>query len=69
MAANVALLWGNKSFAFNMQAKPCEPNVALKDHLHREKISRYYSKMSFLVQIKFITEDSEQTRIQILILN
>ena len=29
----------------------------------------YYSKTSFLVQIKFITEDSEQTHIQILILN
>ncbi len=28
-----------------------------------------YSKMSFLVQIKFITEDSEQTHKQILILN
>jgi hypothetical protein len=28
-----------------------------------------YSKMSFLVLIKFITEDSEQTHIQILILN
>ncbi len=29
----------------------------------------FYSKMSFLVQIKFITEDSEQTHLQILILN
>ncbi len=28
-----------------------------------------YSKTSFLVQIKFITEDLEQTHIQILILN
>ena len=28
-----------------------------------------YSKTSFLVQIKFITEDSNQTHIQILILN
>ncbi len=28
-----------------------------------------YSKTSFLVQIKFIAEDSEQTDIQILILN
>ncbi len=28
-----------------------------------------YSKTSFLVQIKFITEDSEQANIQILILN
>jgi hypothetical protein len=28
-----------------------------------------YSKMSFLVQIKFITDDSEQTHKQILILN
>jgi hypothetical protein len=28
-----------------------------------------YSKASFLVQIKFITEDSEQTQTQILILN
>jgi hypothetical protein len=28
-----------------------------------------YSKACFLVQIKFITEDSEQTHIQILILN
>ncbi len=29
----------------------------------------FYSKTSFLVQIKFITEDSEQTHKQILILN
>ncbi len=28
-----------------------------------------YSKMSFLVQIKFITEDSEQTQTQTLIIN
>jgi hypothetical protein len=33
------------------------------------KIVRIYSKTSFLVQIKFITEDSEQTQTQILILN
>ena len=29
----------------------------------------YYSKTSFLVQIKFITEDSEQTQTQTLIIN
>ena len=28
-----------------------------------------YSKTSFLVQIKFITEDSEQTQTQTLIIN
>ena len=32
-------------------------------------LGTWYSKTSFLVQIKFITEDSEQTHIQMLILN
>jgi hypothetical protein len=35
----------------------------------KNTLAYYYNKMSFLVQIKFITEDSNQTHIQILILN
>jgi hypothetical protein len=34
-----------------------------------QKSERQYSKTSFLVQIKFITEDSEQTQTQTLIIN
>ncbi len=34
-----------------------------------QNMSKRYSKMSFLVKIRFITEDSEQTHKQILILN
>ncbi len=33
------------------------------------KLLCFYSKTSFLVQIKFITEDSEQTQTQTLIIN
>ncbi len=37
--------------------------------LDKNRIVSMYSKTSFLVQIKFITEDSEQTHKRILILN
>ena len=33
------------------------------------KYTEYYSKTSFLVQIKFITEDLQQTQTQTLIIN
>ncbi len=37
--------------------------------IYNKNFDFFYNKMSFLVEIKFITEDSEQTHKQILILN
>ncbi len=43
--------------------------IAFCCSLLEPNFQHFYSKMSFLVQIKFFTEDSEQTHKQILILN
>jgi hypothetical protein len=44
----------------------CDKHIS--GQIHKNSFT-LYSKTSFLVQTKFITEDSEQTHIQILILN